>query len=69
MWLAQVEIASEGVYHIAQFRSTAKDEKVARRSILRRAIKRARGAYPEPASLEATILDIRLDEPSEFRLF
>lgn len=66
MWLAQIEIAADGVRSIAQFRSVAKDEKVARRSILRRAIKKARGGYTGALSIEATILDIRIDEPSEF---
>lgn len=69
MWIARVEINADGERSLRSFTSSAREENAARKSVLRRAMVIAKVRYPGAKSLEANILDFRLEEYDAFRLF
>ncbi len=69
MWIATVEINGDGGQLLRTFTSSARDEKQARKSVLRRGLAIGRVHFPAAKSLECSIVDFRPDEPNEFRIF
>lgn len=69
MWIVSVKTNAGGQRTLRRFKSSARGENAARKSVLRRALAIGCAQFPDAKSVECTIEDIRLDEPSEFRLF